>query len=360
MKRTITTFALLIIIASTISAQKLVKPTNQEIVTLIKKSFEKDISGHGLLFGLPYRVFNEHEYTDFKINSIKITKVGKASSNYYESSGNYIDSYFYVKVIVDGSAELKEAVCLDSKYGYLKESIGKCGYKKRVEGRIKFRDIEQKFQIATDDYGDWYARYSWIANDDDEISEEQDYLYKIYKQQNPNEEIVLKKQAQEKQAQNEFSKELQKRQDLIDKVRGETILRLGIIKNKLSKREDLKAYQKLENKCVKEEWICGYDVTIFESFYLPLVDLQKRYDGKIVKILEQRPTSSKENTAFMKVLNRFFEKHPDVKKKFYSKRLSMGYKSNFSEQISNQKSEEAKYLVFLELSKGLMKIKFPE
>lgn len=142
------------------------------------------------------------------------------------------------------------------------------------------------------------------------------------------------------------------------KQQTENVLKIQLtsLQKEISKKEDLEAYRNLENTCIRKKWNCNYEISVFKNFYLPLVRAQKKYDGKIVKTFEKRKVSPEEHQKFITLYHSFFDKHPAIKKQFHKKHLSSYYKTNFSQYIFNQKTTEAKYLVFLELSKELMKM----
>lgn len=373
----------LIITSTTVRAQK---PTSQQITSLIKQNYNKDFEiEFGSLFGLPFSS-KGYRFEKVQFISLKLSKIGKAQSNYYEQSGDYIDSYFYVKALLKGSAVLREPICLvGSKFGFnSKNRTTKCGSQKNIDGKLPIKeDVEHKFLISTDEYGDWYATYQGLASrgkytsSEDKLNEIYKNIHKVEIEQEENAKKQLKKDELERK------KNIQKiRQDIVqinkdaekkyDDSKNGRIASMVTIKNKLSKKEDLKVYNDIEKKCKEEDWywVCGQNISNFKNFYFPLIRAQEKDKGKIVKSLEfpsmvdikyRRKgfsfTESEINEIekSSKILLDFLDKHPNVKKKYNSSDLDTTYKLNFLQQINNQKTAEAKYLVFLELSKEILK-----
>ena len=348
-----TSFLLLIITTSILFAQK---PTNQQVVNMIKVGLKKDINRAESLMGLPYTsiLAKGPEFKKVKINSVKLIKVGKAQRNYYEQGGDYINSFFYVKALVNGSAILKEDYCFGytESSDYNRKDSTQCKHKKYLEGELPFRKVAQKFLITTDEYGDWYAVYKGIADKRDQIDEDENRI-KIYRAQHP----IVKEEKKDDFLQSLID-ENKKRDASLDKVKIENKRSLSTMKNQLTKYEDIQAIDALKQKCIDEDWLCGYQISNFKEFYFNLVKLEKKHHIKLIK--KKRESMGHDYMAQherdMIQLNSFFKKHPNVKNRFYSRRIAPAYLGNFSSLIAVQETDESAYLVFLELSKGLMSI----
>jgi len=144
MKHFILTIASIAIFLSTTitqaAPQKL--PSRSQLIKLIKKVNRADLGVTGL-----------ESYKDcdkVSIDSIKILKVGRASSNYYKESGNYIDSNFMVKLKATGS-------CSFDHFHEFFSDIDGDGKNDYISGTLPIINEPLEVSISTDSYGDWEA-----------------------------------------------------------------------------------------------------------------------------------------------------------------------------------------------------------
>lgn len=168
MKKIILFSLMLLLTASVSHAAPLKKPSKNEIKRLIKKMVLK--SKTPIFTGIDNPSYT-HPLTCTKINiqKIDILKVGRASSNYYERSGNYINSEFKVKFLIKGACTLSDTYRINTyaynDYVYELRQANRHHDKKPtpvmpmdLKGRVPFRgNIPFEIYILTDDYGDWYA-----------------------------------------------------------------------------------------------------------------------------------------------------------------------------------------------------------
>jgi len=150
------------------NAKPLKKPSNGEIKRIIKRMLVKN--KNPIFVGID----NYEESTrceNIHIKRIKLLKVGRATSNYYERSGSYIDSDFMVKFLISGSCTLTPAFRINSsEYNTHKYSRRKTKpvMPMDLKGRVPFRsNIPYETRIMTDSYGDWVAREALSANEKD-------------------------------------------------------------------------------------------------------------------------------------------------------------------------------------------------
>jgi len=147
------------------NAKPLKKPSNGEIKRIIKRMLIKN--KNPIFVGID----NYEESTrceNIHVKRIKLLKVGRATSNYYERSGSYIDSDFWVKYLISGSCTLSPAFRINS-YEYDKHKNSRRKTKPvmpmDLKGRVPFRsNIPYETHIMTDNYGDWFARDALSVN----------------------------------------------------------------------------------------------------------------------------------------------------------------------------------------------------
>ena len=118
-------------------------PTRSQLVKLIKKSRLVDVGATGI------RSYDGCDKASIK--SVKILKVGRASSNYYERSGDYINSSFVVKFKATGSCYFEDF------HKFYKDIDGDGRNYDEIAGTLPIIDEPLRVVIRTDEYGDWKA-----------------------------------------------------------------------------------------------------------------------------------------------------------------------------------------------------------
>jgi hypothetical protein len=122
---------------------------------MLEKDHFKLLAG----FDKPTKLGDYLSCKETKIDKIKILKRGKAFNSYRESSGSYLNSWFTVKFIAEGSCKLSYPAEVDgksiSKYYRIREI--KHAVEKSIKGRVPLRPIPIEATITTDNYGDWVA-----------------------------------------------------------------------------------------------------------------------------------------------------------------------------------------------------------
>lgn len=186
MKKIILPILLLSISFSVSEAQPLRKPSAGQIKKLIKKMITKN----KVAFFVGLDSTDDSKCENIKINRLKILKIGRAKSNYYEQSGNYIDSDFMVKFTIQGSCNLTPPFRINeneyNEYKYHRNKH-KPVMPMDLSGRVPFRSIPFEVQILTDDYGDWYAsKYPYVFNKEDRpyTDKTKKYLKNLYYRKN--------------------------------------------------------------------------------------------------------------------------------------------------------------------------------
>jgi len=153
------------------NAAPLKKPSPAQIKKLIK---QKMIKKKTLIAALGTNSSRKSKCEDMHINKIKILKIGRSGSTYYKYSGEYINSSFMVKFLIQGSCNITPAYRInDSEYSdYMRgfrrysrvyEDGTHLGNKKPIpvmpmdlKGKIPFRsNIPLETSFFTDSYGDW-------------------------------------------------------------------------------------------------------------------------------------------------------------------------------------------------------------
>jgi len=150
------------------NAKPLRKPSNGEIKKIIKKMLLKTKTP---IFAGIYPSDQSTKCENIHIKRIKLLKVGRASSNYYERSGSYISSNFMVKFSISGSCTLNSPYRIN-KYEYDRYTNSSRRDKRKskpvmpmdLKGRVPFKNIPFEIEIYTDDYGDWYSNSAWAFN----------------------------------------------------------------------------------------------------------------------------------------------------------------------------------------------------
>lgn len=169
MKKILMLSCILLLNCSISTAEPLEKPSEDTLKQLIKKMVLK--SKTTIFTGIErYAYPHNMRCENIKIENINILKIGRASSNYYERSGNYINSEFKVKFLIKGTCDLNHAYRINAgeydQYTYLLEKANRHENSKKptpvipmdLNGTQPFRDdIPFEVDILTDDYGDWYA-----------------------------------------------------------------------------------------------------------------------------------------------------------------------------------------------------------
>jgi len=195
----------LFVLNLTVVAEPLRKPSTKQIKNLIKKMlFENKTTIFTGISNVTYKSKKDIECENIKVKKIRILKVGKASSNYYERSGDYINSSFVVKFSIQGSCNLtskfrinpyeydKYKYALD-KYNTVFEDGTHAGKKPTpvmpmdLTGRVPFRsNVPFETYIATDNYGDWYAKEpnSFKESDRHYSDKTKQYLKSLYQRKN--------------------------------------------------------------------------------------------------------------------------------------------------------------------------------
>jgi len=147
------------------------KPSSGQIKKLIKEMLIKSKTTSFVgISNVTYKTKKDIECENTTVKKIKILKIGRASSNYYKSSGNYINSNFKVKFLIQGSCNLSSTYRINAyEYQKYKNDLvesNRRSYRKKptplipmdLSGRVPFRgNIPFEVYISTDDYGDWYA-----------------------------------------------------------------------------------------------------------------------------------------------------------------------------------------------------------
>ena len=168
MKKSIILSLLLITSLSVANAKPLAKPSSGQIKKLIKKMLLE--SKTTIFAGIDGDAYgNDVKCNNISVNKINLLKIGRASSNYYERSGNYINSEFKVKFTIRGACDLSSAYKINPfEYDKYKDELRKANrfHEKKptpvmlmaLSGRVPFRsNIPYEVYFSTDDYGDWYA-----------------------------------------------------------------------------------------------------------------------------------------------------------------------------------------------------------
>lgn len=131
------------LISTTIASAKPLKlPTKHQLVKILKKSKNASLTVTGL---------DSYKRCDsVSVQSLKILKIGRASSNYYKDSGRYIASNFMVKFRARGSCSF------DHRHEFYKD-IDRDGYNDYISGTLPIINEPLEVEITTNSYGDWYA-----------------------------------------------------------------------------------------------------------------------------------------------------------------------------------------------------------
>jgi len=117
-------------------------PSRSQLIKLIKKVNRANLGITGL---------ESYKSCDkVSVKSVKILKVGRAVSNYYKESGNYIDSSFMVKLKATGSCSF------DSRHEFFADIDGD-GHDDKISGTLPIINEPLEVSISTDRYGDWKA-----------------------------------------------------------------------------------------------------------------------------------------------------------------------------------------------------------
>jgi len=141
------------------------KPSSGQIKKLIKEMLIKSKTTSFVgISNITYKEKKDIECENTTVKKIKILKIGRASSNYYKSSGSYINTNFKVKFLIQGSCNLSSTYRVNNYDSYVYQNK-KNGVKNPapwmpmdLSGRVPFRsNIPFEVYISTDDYGDWYA-----------------------------------------------------------------------------------------------------------------------------------------------------------------------------------------------------------
>jgi len=339
-----------------------------------------------------------------KVESLKILKIGKASSNYYERSGSYIGSYFKVKFAIKGSCVLSKP------YRFNKWEVRRAEDKRRkyirginnpydyypnapelidpidFSGRMPFMNVPFELTISTDDYGDWSPNISSIypfnyKEDSAYTDKTTAYLKALYYQKNKDtiEKRKLEKAAKKVSDKKEYFArkkaliEENKRKRIKQKRTGSLKQRMAAVKRQMVSPQDHKLYQELVKICVKNKWrVCSgvtphcymskegkrcpsarTSLSDFENFYVPLVKAQKKYKGKIVKELGYTYKGGFRHESDIKkfkvVFNKLLNQYPDIKRQYESK--GRQYRNTFFDYLYYQESAEARKLVLLEFAR---------
>ncbi len=168
-KKTIYIAIFIILNLSIASAAPLAKPSSGQIKKLIKKMLLE--SKTTIFTGIDGDTYGNDDVkcNNISVKKINLLKIGRASSNYYERSGNYINSEFKVKFTIRGACDLTSAFKINPfEYDRYKDKLRRANRfneKKptpvmpmALSGRVPFRsDIPYEVYFSTDDYGDWFA-----------------------------------------------------------------------------------------------------------------------------------------------------------------------------------------------------------
>ena len=169
MKHFILTIASIAIFLSTTMTQAAPQklPSRSQLIKLIKKVNHAGLGVTGL-----------QSYKDcdkVSIDSVKILKVGRASSNYYKESGNYIDSNFMVKLKATGSCSF------DHFHNFFSDIDGD-GYKDYISGTLPIINEPLEVSISTDSYGDWEAGSLRFAGNNFKSKRIKQHIKKVFMQ----------------------------------------------------------------------------------------------------------------------------------------------------------------------------------
>jgi len=146
-----------------INAAPLKLPSRSQLIKIIKKADHAGIGVTGL---------RSYKYCDkVSINSVKILKVGRASSNYYKESGNYISTSFMVKLKATGSCSFDSTHTGD---------FDDDGREDRISGTLPIINEPLEIGISTDSYGDWKARSLSFAGKNINSTRIKEHLKRIY------------------------------------------------------------------------------------------------------------------------------------------------------------------------------------
>jgi len=372
------------------------KPSSKQISKLIKNYIITKKTP--LLVGIDTRDNSEdYSCSNVKISSLKVLKVGRTGSTYYRQSGQYINSEFNVKFKLSGSCKINKPFMTNyykvKEYKrdirkYNKWKTGKKPIKpveKNLRGRLPYKNIPYEALIGTDKYGDWivYSISTFKKEDRNYKDKNRNYLKKLYNSRFGSEVAVIqnkrnkiqKAEIDRKKRYNKLGKEIQQRIVIEQKNRGSIKSRVAVVKSHMRTTEDFKNYRELEKMCKKNNWHSCYgyvshcytengvkrcpssEVSLqsFENFYLPLINAQSHYSGKIVKRLDQGfkggVRSHDDIAKFTKVFNRLMQKHPNIQTKYNLK--SRKYKNKFWDYLYYQESDEAREIVLKEFAKKL-------
>ena len=391
-KYTLAVFLLLISISinSSVSAKGLAKPSSSHIIRIIKTALNQEAPTNmvGILS------FGKHHCINPSIKHIKLLKIGRSSSNYYESSGNYINSEFYVKFTIQGSCELSTPYIINDGEVSKDKSKRRRYYRyhpngdynslqaQTLSGRLPFRNIPFDVLITTDRYGDWVTNKNYITpfNESDRVHTDKtkNYIKALYEKRggykqatrkpDENNKAYLRYKKIEKKYQAHQAEKRQRGTNLKQRV--------AAIKKAMVSREDLANFKKLKQVCSKNKWSSCYgyipncytkngkkycpstkiSLSDFENFYVPLVRAQKRYHGKIIKDLAYGHKGGARSRAdiqrFDKVFKKLINQYPNIKKQYNLK--PRAYKNTFWDYLYYQKTSEARRIVLMELAKPLL------
>ncbi len=140
-------------------------PTRGQLIKLIKQT---DRAGLGVTGLSSYKDCDE-----ISLRSVKILKVGRASSNYYKEYGTYIDSGFMVKIKATGSCSFKH-------FHDFFSDIDNDGYDDRLSGTLPIINEPLQVRISTDEYGDWKAREINFAGTNIESNKIKQHIKKLF------------------------------------------------------------------------------------------------------------------------------------------------------------------------------------
>ena len=372
------------------------KPSSKKIAKLIKSYIVT--KQPSLLVGIDsYDHSEDYSCSNTKISKLKILKIGRTGSTFYKQSGQYINSEFFVKFKLSGSCKLNKPYMVNyyeiQKYkrDIQKYSRWKDGKKpiqpveKNLRGRLPYKNIPFEVIIGTDRYGDWivYSIDNFKKEDRLYKDKNKNYLNRLYSRKFGSEVAVIQKKRDKiakaeiarKKLYHKLEKESQQREVVAQKRRGSIKSRVAVVKSHMKTSEDLKNYRELEKMCQKNRWRSCYgyvshcytqngvkrcpssEVSLesFENFYLPLIDAQSRYSGKIVKSLghgfKGGVRSHDDIMKFTKIFKSLMQKYPNIQAKYSLK--SRKYKNKFWDYLYYQESAEAREIVLQEFAKQL-------
>ena len=129
-------------------------PSRSQLIKLIKKV---DSGGLGIV-GLS----DWKDCDKVSINSVKILKIGRATSSFYKDSGDYTGSHFMVKLKATGTCTF------NFKHTFYAD-IDNDGHKDSIEGTLPIINEPLEVRIRTDSYDDWVAGSLNFAGDSKEL-----------------------------------------------------------------------------------------------------------------------------------------------------------------------------------------------